>query len=179
MKSTDPKTIFVSFVFIALLLCSTFAGAVSAENISENLSDNAILNETGDFDTLNLSDNNSLSSEIDSILDSNKPVLPALASTSNDIVINEIMFNPVVADSGKEWIEIYNGNATININGWTISNRTGAAVATLPNWNFPTGTYLVVHFGSGTNDNNFTNGTGHFYTNTSVMSTLNCRIEAR
>jgi hypothetical protein len=74
MKNPDPKTIFVSFVFIALLLCSTFAGAVSAENVSVDLSDDTILNETGNLETFNSSDNNSSTSEIESFLDTNKLV---------------------------------------------------------------------------------------------------------
>lgn len=162
MKKNELKTKLVSVTFIALMLCSTFAGAVSAENTSEGLSDNTILNETGRYsDTLNSSDNHSLSSEIDGVL--------ASASISNGIVINEIMFNPLVEDAGDEWVEIYNpGNETRNIDGWTISNRTGVVAATLPNWDLSGGTYLVLHFGNGTNDNNFTDGNGHFYTNDSI-----------
>jgi hypothetical protein len=98
-------------------------------------------------------------------------VIPIIApaSASDSIVIDEIMFNPMVDDSGREWIEIHNnGTETQNTNGWTISNRTGAVAATLPNWDFSGGTYLVVHFGSGTDDNNFTDGNGHFYTNDSI-----------
>ena len=65
-----------SVIFIALMLCSIFAGAVSAESISEDLSDNTILNETdrfSNYDAPNSSDNHSLSSEIDTLLN-NKPV---------------------------------------------------------------------------------------------------------
>lgn len=42
----------------------------------------------------------------------------------NDLVITEIMQNPsVVADSEGEWFEIYNTtNASIDINGWTITD---------------------------------------------------------
>ncbi|MBC8521985.1 MAG: thioredoxin family protein, partial [Methanomicrobia archaeon] len=75
-KKTDPKTELAAIAFIALMLCSIFAGAVSAENISENPSDNTILNETeryDDFDTSNPSDNHSLTSEIDALLNT-KPV---------------------------------------------------------------------------------------------------------
>ena len=70
------KTIFVSFVFVALMLGSAFAGAVSAGGISEDLCENTILSETGrydDFNASNSSDNLSLSSEIDTLLN-NKPV---------------------------------------------------------------------------------------------------------
>ena len=66
MTKPELKSKLASLVFIVLMLCSIFAGAVSAENVSESLSDNTILNETeryGDSDTSNSSDNNSLSSE--------------------------------------------------------------------------------------------------------------------
>lgn len=75
MKRVETK--FVSVVFVALMLCSIFAGIVSAGNVSMDLSDNTILNETGrygDSGTLNLSDNYSLSSEIDGFFDTNKSV---------------------------------------------------------------------------------------------------------
>lgn len=71
------ETKFVSVVFVALMLCSIFSGIVSAENVSEDLSDTTILNETGrydGFDISNSSDNYSLNSEIDGFFDTNKPV---------------------------------------------------------------------------------------------------------
>jgi len=77
-KKRLRKNAWASISLIALMLCSIFAGAVSAsaENISENQSDNTILNETelyDDSNTLNSSDNYSLSSKIDTMLN-DKPV---------------------------------------------------------------------------------------------------------
>ena len=60
MNKPELNTEFVSVVFIALMLCSIFVGAVSAENVSTDLSDNAILNETGNSETFNSSDNYSI-----------------------------------------------------------------------------------------------------------------------
>jgi len=76
MKKIDQKASqkLVSVAIIALMVCSIFAGAVSAENVSVDLSDDTILNETGNLETFNLSDNNSLSSEIEGFLDTNKLV---------------------------------------------------------------------------------------------------------
>lgn len=81
-----------------------------------------------------------------------------------DVVINEIMADPEGADAGKEWIELYNAGESIRINGWTIGNAEGTAAATLPNWVFSNNTYLVVHFGDGVNDEDFSDGNGTFYT---------------
>lgn len=79
LKMFDLKALqkLVSLVFIALMLCSTFAGVISAEDVSEDISGNTILNETkryDDSDTSNTSDNHSLTSEIDAFLDANKPI---------------------------------------------------------------------------------------------------------
>jgi len=87
-------------------------------------------------------------------------------NAESPIIINEILFNPSGLDHGKEWIELANpSNETRCIAGWTVSNKTGAVIAKLPSWDLPGNSYLVVHFGNGTNDDNFTDGPGHFYTN--------------
>lgn len=80
------------------------------------------------------------------------------------VKINEVMFNPFGEDAGAEWVELYNGDAhDHNIKGWTISNRTGA-IATLPDWILPPDCYLLVVFGSGNNEGDFSDGKGIFYT---------------
>jgi len=82
------------------------------------------------------------------------------------LILNELLFNPNGPDGGNEWIELTNpSNETRNISGWMISNKTGIAVVSLPNWDVPGYAYLIVHFGNGTNDSNFTDGSGHFYYN--------------
>lgn len=89
-------------------------------------------------------------------------------TSEKNLVINEILFNPAHKDAGNEWVELYNPtNDTKNVNGWTISNKTGAAIVALPNWNISRNGYLVVHFGNGTNIYNFTDGTGTYFTNNS------------
>ncbi|MCX6678621.1 MAG: lamin tail domain-containing protein [Methanothrix sp.] len=89
-----------------------------------------------------------------------------VAHAKNSIIINEILFNPNGPDSGKEWIELVNPcNETKNVSGWTISNETGIAITSLPNWDVPGKAYLVVCFGNGTNDDNFADGSGYYYTN--------------
>ncbi len=40
---------------------------------------------------------------------------------AQDVVINEVLYDPVGADSGYEWIELYNNsNLTLNLQEWTI-----------------------------------------------------------
>lgn len=85
---------------------------------------------------------------------------------TSSVVINEIMSNPSETDAGNEWVELYNKGNDINIKGWSISNRNANAIATLPDWEFPKDTYLVVYFGSGTNDNDFSDGNGKYCTGT-------------
>jgi len=82
-----------------------------------------------------------------------------------EIVINEVMFNPFDGDAGSEWIELYNkGEKSQNLKGWSISNREGTSVAELPAWDLPNGAYLVVWFSEGTNDCDFSDGNGTYYT---------------
>ena len=79
------------------------------------------------------------------------------------------MFDPFGDDAGNEWIELYNnGTETQNINGGIISNRTGEIAAILPNWDLPANSYLVVYFGTGSDDDDFSDGSGSFYTRTNV-----------
>jgi len=85
------------------------------------------------------------------------------AMAKPSVVINEIMSDPKGSDAGKEWIELYNKGEGIKIKGWTISNADGNAIATLPNWVFPNDTYLVINFGTGVNDEDFSDGNATFY----------------
>jgi len=79
------------------------------------------------------------------------------------VVINEIMADAEGDDPGQEWIELYNAGESTRIKGWTVSNSEGTTIATLPNWVFPNHTYLVIHFGEGTNDDDFSDGNGTYY----------------
>ncbi len=49
-------------------------------------------------------------------------VFPALAHAA--VVINEIMYDPPGADSGQEWIELYNNSdsSPVDLTGWTFSD---------------------------------------------------------
>ncbi len=95
--------------------------------------------------------------------DSIEIIIVANENAQTGIVINEIMFDPSGEDAGNEWVELYNSGTTRNISGWTISNRDGESLVTLPDWEFPNDAYLVVHFGAGINDTDFSDGNGTYF----------------
>src|SRR5436190_20750904 len=54
--------------------------------------------------------------------------LAAFSVFSQDIVINEIMYKPLVAGAGiaEEWIELHNrGTTNVNLNGWALTKGAG------------------------------------------------------
>ena len=85
-------------------------------------------------------------------------------STDAVITINEVMYDPYGDDAGNEWIELYNpGQESQSVNGWSVVNGSGT-IADLPDWTVPAGAYLLIHLGEGTNDQNFSDGHGDYYT---------------
>jgi hypothetical protein len=86
---------------------------------------------------------------------------------SSAVVINEVMFFPDTSgtthERNHEWVELYNYGETADVGGWVISNRDASVDAVLPGWGFPSETYLVVHFTTGTDDNDFSDGEGDYY----------------
>ncbi len=90
------------------------------------------------------------------------------------VVINEILYQP--GDIGAsfvqhdhEWVELYNTcDSAIDLTGWTLSNRSGTAGITLPSWTLPVACFLTVHLASGTDDSDFGDFDGHYYTGSAV-----------
>ena len=80
--------------------------------------------------------------------------------------ILSIFPTPPGPDAGKEWVEIVNPNPdhSINLSGWTVSNRTGSIIAELPDRDLPAEAVLRIHFGKGANDSDFSDGEGDYYT---------------
>jgi len=88
-----------------------------------------------------------------------------LTFDNSHLVINEILINPEGDDTdGGEWIEIYNPtNDTYNLDGFYVSNSNLSHNITLPDWDMPPDSYLVVHVGSGANDPDFADNDGNGY----------------
>ncbi len=80
------------------------------------------------------------------------------------ILINEIMFNPNGTDDGEEWLELYNPTGPVHLEDWIIESGDASVIATLPDQYLPFDCYLIVQIGSGTDDFDFSDNIGHYYT---------------
>ncbi len=88
------------------------------------------------------------------------------------LVLNEILYDEDSSSSDPlrthEWVEVFNaGKGPALLGGWKLADRDGAAgpsARALPSVVLPSGAYLVVHFAAGTNDLDFSDGCGEFYT---------------
>lgn len=95
---------------------------------------------------------------------------------SPGLKINEILYNPLEDDI--EWVELFNkGDQPVNVKNFTLTNREAATLATLPDWFIPPCAYMVVHFGPGTNDDNFAAGAAHFLAGSNIDAFDNSRDE--
>jgi hypothetical protein len=78
---------------------------------------------------------------------------------ARNVKINEVLYNPLGADDGNEWVELYNsGGSAVDLTEWTISGSDGSIKATLPSIILPPDCYLIIHFGPeepGMHDTNF------------------------
>ncbi len=81
---------------------------------------------------------------------------PAEMSGTRQVIINEIMPDPMGSDTNQEWIELYNpGDAPVNVQGWTIRDcATQMLTLSGPQLEVPARGYLVV----GMSNNPSTNG---------------------
>ena len=76
-------------------------------------------------------------------LSSRTPGMPNLGLLIRDVVINEIMFNPVSGDSNDEYVELYNkGTHSIDVSGWQFVDGIDYTIPI--HTVIPKGGYLVV-----------------------------------
>jgi predicted ribosomally synthesized peptide with SipW-like signal peptide len=70
------------------------------------------------------------------------------------IVINEVLYNPLGADTGNEFIELYNsGGSSVNMSGWQMG--TDSTYYSLPTFSLGSDAFVIIHWdASGTNDSN-------------------------
>ena len=91
----------------------------------------------------------------------------ASASAQSPVVINEVMFNPTGPDSMSEWAELVNtGPVPVLLAGWCLTNVSAEQTFAIPPFLLPPGAFLVIRFGSGTDDVDFSDGKGTYHTNT-------------
>ena len=91
-----------------------------------------------------------------------------MAVFSQSPTINEIRFEAFESPVGETLlasVELVNTSGTsIDLTGYQLTNELASSITTLPSWILPDGAYLTIHFGTGTNDSDFSNDWGHFYT---------------
>lgn len=79
--------------------------------------------------------------------------LIASCASHADVRINEIEFDPAGRDAGREWVELFNASDDpASLKDWRLVNRTGRAIAVLPDVTLPPRAHLVVSFSKGEND---------------------------
>ncbi len=91
------------------------------------------------------------------------PLLTTRYPIPPHLTINEVLYYE--EENGIEWVELFNPTDTpIALAGWRLTNVDLSLNVALPAWTLPKGAYLVVYFGQGQNDANFSDGRGAYYT---------------
>ncbi len=86
------------------------------------------------------------------------------------IVINEVRAQPfaTVQNGGSytyAFVELYNaGGFVLDISAWGLTDIDGTEIATLPSISLTPGDFLKIYFGFGTDDLDFSDGAGAYYT---------------
>jgi phosphatidylserine/phosphatidylglycerophosphate/cardiolipin synthase-like enzyme len=83
---------------------------------------------------------------------------------SLNIVINEIMYDPIGSEIDEEYVELYNnGSISVNLDNWTFTDSDGPVDFLFSNIMFPPKTYIVLHTAVGVNESDFSDGVAHFF----------------
>jgi hypothetical protein len=85
--------------------------------------------------------------------------------TKPRLVINEV--SPLTS---PEWVELYNGGDSIDINGTVLSDQDGFTWKRSSSLIVPNGVYLILMSGSGTDDTDFSDGNGTLYIGTTEFT---------
>ena len=84
-------------------------------------------------------------------------ILFMVGIAESDVVINEVLYDPVGADTqAEEWIELYNNGGSQSLNGWSL-DPDNAPYYDFPNLTVPSGKFVIVILkgGGGTDDLSF------------------------
>ncbi len=68
-----------------------------------------------------------------------------------DLVINEVMYDPIGDEPTGEWVEIYVASGGVDLDGYRIIDQDAYSIP-FPSFTPQAGEYIVAHTGSGTND---------------------------
>jgi len=94
------------------------------------------------------------------------------SATAAAVLINEVLLYPCEPDVEvplyeNQWVELFNSGAgSADLTGWKLSANEATEIASLPPWTLPAGAFLKIHWGIGTDDNDFSDGDGHHYLQT-------------
>lgn len=101
-----------------------------------------------------------------------EPTINASNGQWPDLVINEVLIDPVGADTGQEWVELYNNGTTVNVTEWIITTQDSDEFV-FPSFTMPPKSYLVVYTTMGMDDYDFSDGEGAIYMKTDEVMFTN------
>ncbi|MCJ2562593.1 MAG: lamin tail domain-containing protein [Candidatus Thermoplasmatota archaeon] len=81
-----------------------------------------------------------------------------------------LVINEVSPNTTSEWVELYNGGDSIDINGLVLSDQDGFSWTRSSSLVVPSGTYLILMAGAGTDDTDFSDGNGTLYIGTTEFN---------
>jgi hypothetical protein len=89
------------------------------------------------------------------------------------VVINEVFYDAVGVDTGKEWIELKNTNATPETIAGHDLNAVSGDYYTFPELTVPPGNFVIIYWRkNGTDETDFSDNVVHLYTGTSGFANM-------
>lgn len=90
------------------------------------------------------------------------PSLNASNGPAPRVVFNEVMYDPVGADTHLEWVELYNNGTDVNVTEWIFSTQDSDEYY-FPEFLFPGQSYLVLSTDTEEDDLDLSDGVGSLY----------------